>query len=227
MILIEMKAGTVWSLTTMGKAQEREQSALEFRPSAADWRLQGACVGMDPDLFDAGPHEHWEAMLEAREACLWCPVFKECSQSFEGEDDKYSLKAGRIPDLQASNGRGRPSKSPWKVPPEPVVVEPKKPRNMLQAGVCPQGLHAIKGPEDMSGGGCKECKSIRFKERYVSKGPRGSANTRKTHCPRGHEYSEENTYYSPSNPKGRKCRKCNNVTGALRKKRSRVAKMEA
>lgn len=32
---------------------------------------------------------------------------------------------------------------------------------------------------------------------------------RKTHCPRGHEYNEENTYRMPSRPSYRYCRTCN------------------
>ena len=33
-------------------------------------------------------------------------------------------------------------------------------------------------------------------------------NARKTHCPRGHEYSPENTYVTPSRPTARYCRAC-------------------
>jgi len=38
---------------------------------------------------------------------------------------------------------------------------------------------------------------------------RGNANARKTHCPQGHEYTEENTYVSPDGV--RQCRTCRKV----------------
>ena len=34
---------------------------------------------------------------------------------------------------------------------------------------------------------------------------------RKTHCPRGHEYTEENTWRSPSRPNARWCRECTRI----------------
>ena len=34
------------------------------------------------------------------------------------------------------------------------------------------------------------------------------SNARKTHCPQGHEYTEENTYRPPSRPDFRTCRTC-------------------
>ena len=36
----------------------------------------------------------------------------------------------------------------------------------------------------------------------------GSKERAKTHCPKGHEYTPENTYYQPSTPNKRKCRIC-------------------
>ena len=34
------------------------------------------------------------------------------------------------------------------------------------------------------------------------------AEQQKTHCPRGHEYTVENTYITPSRPNNRMCRQC-------------------
>src|SRR5690606_21740498 len=42
----------------------------------------------------------------------------------------------------------------------------------------------------------------------VAHGTHNVAGKSKTHCPRGHEYTEENTYIRPSNPKDKRCREC-------------------
>lgn len=46
----------------------------------------------------------------------------------------------------------------------------------------------------------------------------------KTHCPQGHEYSEENTYRQPSAPKIRYCRTCRKQRDKDRPKRRRKPK---
>lgn len=54
---------------------------------------------------------------------------------------------------------------------------------------------------------CRKCRSIRTAE-YRAKNPqtkRGHRNAHKTHCPRGHEYTEENTYVHGNK---RHCRIC-------------------
>jgi hypothetical protein len=44
---------------------------------------------------------------------------------------------------------------------------------------------------------------------------------RKTHCVRGHEFTEQNTYYQPSMPNFRQCRICIQIKRAKRTKRDR------
>jgi len=166
-----LKSGTIWALTTMGKHSEREQSAVEFSPSPDDWRLRGACVGMDPDLFIAGPTEHFPAMLEARKACLWCPVFKECGRSATAGDDEYALRAGRIPDEQSDRLRGRPARRV----------------TMLDRGQCGEG-HVLRSSDDLSGDGrCLTCRREKDRERKRGAGKR-------TTCSKGHRFTPENTY---------------------------------
>lgn len=40
---------------------------------------------------------------------------------------------------------------------------------------------------------------------------------RKTHCPQGHEYTPENTYYRPGHPTNRYCRACNRYWQGVRR----------
>ncbi len=49
-------------------------------------------------------------------------------------------------------------------------------------------------------------------------------NARKTHCPQGHPYSEENTYKNPAYPNGRYCRQCERNRQADRRAVRKVAK---
>ncbi|MGX6605656.1 HNH endonuclease signature motif containing protein [Micromonosporaceae bacterium Da 78-11] len=52
----------------------------------------------------------------------------------------------------------------------------------------------------------------------------GGANSRKTHCRNGHEFSESNIYRPPSRPKSRVCRECLKANQQARfKARARVA----
>lgn len=46
---------------------------------------------------------------------------------------------------------------------------------------------------------------------------RGSRNAAKTHCDRGHEFTEANTYVAPSRPHVRACRTCRNANSAARR----------
>jgi hypothetical protein len=49
-------------------------------------------------------------------------------------------------------------------------------------------------------------------------------NASKTHCPQGHPYDAENTYYQPSRGhRGRLCRKCNRAHDKASKLRKRVS----
>lgn len=47
-----------------------------------------------------------------------------------------------------------------------------------------------------------------------------AANRRKTHCPRGHELTEDNTYWQDTR---RSCRKCRNSYNTLKRKAERVS----
>ncbi len=62
---------------------------------------------------------------------------------------------------------------------------------------------------------------VNVTENYV----RVSANSRKTHCPQGHEYTVENTRWKFRNGwKMRDCRKCDADTQRERKRRAKIAK---
>lgn len=76
---------------------------LERNP-VGDWAKEGACVGMDPDLFF--PHVGL-VRREAREACARCPVREECLQHalvnhetfglWGGTSDRQRVKIGYAP----------------------------------------------------------------------------------------------------------------------------------
>ena len=51
----------------------------------------------------------------------------------------------------------------------------------------------------------------------VAKGRHRNGNTNKTHCPQGHEYSEENTYRHNGQ---RFCKKCNRLTNQQRRSKN-------
>jgi len=53
------------------------------------------------------------------------------------------------------------------------------------------------------------------------RGLTGAHNKHKTHCPQGHAYTAENTYYVPSNPGSRYCQACNVERSRLRRARDR------
>ena len=50
-----------------------------------------------------------------------------------------------------------------------------------------------------------------------AKGRTRNGSSSKTHCPRGHEYSEENTYRSKNSPNHRQCRACLRIAGFIRR----------
>lgn len=63
--------------------------------------------------------------------------------------------------------------------------------------------------------------SINNKRSTVSK-----HNTRKTHCPQGHPYDEENTLRIPSRPTARYCLTCNREQSRVRRARKRETRQE-
>jgi hypothetical protein len=54
---------------------------------------------------------------------------------------------------------------------------------------------------------------------------RRTFNVRKTHCPKGHEYTPENTYLTSSNR--RSCKECARIWNRQHRQRGRAEKMEA
>lgn len=84
-------------------------------------------------------------------------------------------------------------------------------RLMLEAfvGPCPDGMEACHGNGDRSDNRLDNLRwdtSGSNKYDIVKHGNHVQA--RKTHCPHGHPYDEENTYSPPSNPRIRYCQTC-------------------
>jgi hypothetical protein len=100
---------------------------------------------------------------------------------------------------------------------------------------CPAGHEYT--PENIywrsdGGRGCRTCTKDRGAERYrrlVNPNPdirsgglrggatRGAQQRAKTHCPQGHEYTEDNIYWSASG--GRRCKSCGKASAAARTER--------
>lgn len=86
---------------------------------------------------------------------------------------------------------------------------------------CPQGhpydaenTRFVKTPSGGTGRVCKACKSEQKRKKYAewrAENPatrgKGAHEREKTHCPHGHEYSEENTYRRPADG-SRVCKQC-------------------
>lgn len=113
--------------------------------------------------------------------------------------------------------------NPWHLEPVPHKI------NVLR-GMSPSAEHARKdacpkcgGPYTVLGDGRRECRPCvnasardwtRRTGRVTGEG-RAAQQRAKTHCPAGHEYTEENTYRPPKNPNRRDCLTC-------RRERSRL-----
>lgn len=90
-------------------------------------------------------------------------------------------------------------------------------------GPRPEGLECLHWDDDPANNRLENLRwgtSAENKHDAVRNGKHG--NTKKTHCPDGHEYTPENTIVPPSRPSARYCRKCNQRRGReyMRKKRA-------
>lgn len=85
----------------------------------------------------------------------------------------------------------------------------------MSKDLCPQGHKFTEDNTYITPAGhaqCKTCRRDRMRERRKDQ-PRigqGGKNAAKTHCPQGHEYTEDNTYYRPKKI-NRHCRTCARV----------------
>jgi hypothetical protein len=169
-----------------------------------DWRLKAACREHPPELWESGGYEQLPLLAVAEQICYDCPVMLECEAHATKADLQYSMRAGRMPSLQPLRSPGRPAHEGR----SSVGSEPCKAgrTSMLDRGECSQG-HVIASPEDLSSAKrCRICEraagaEIRRRKGIPERAPR-------THCSRGHEFTEENTYRPPANPSNRQCRTC-------------------
>jgi hypothetical protein len=72
---------------------------------------------------------------------------------------------------------------------------------------------------------CRTCRRLDFKKykERIRGGPAAPYNRDKTHCPKGHAYDEENTYFDRNG--GRNCKECKRQW--KRDKRARVRLLAA
>lgn len=83
----------------------------------------------------------------------------------------------------------------------------------VRACVNPDHLEPVTHQENMLRSPFMTTEALRARKQ----GPRHNVN--KTHCNRGHEYTESNTYRCPSAPRSRICRACNRIREASRDRR--------
>lgn len=120
----------------------------------------------------------------------------------------------------------------------PEHLEPVTPRENVLRSDSPPGLSHRTGkckhghemtPENTSytksgSRQCKTCRRASFK-RYRDKKlgrPAGLYNRDKTHCPKGHPYDEENTYWE-KNRRGRQCLACRKLASLARSEKRKAA----
>ena len=160
------------------------------------WRAEAKCREYDPEMFDAGPVSDARKIQQAIEICGSCPVTDQCWEDAKPGDRDYSVRGGRWPRQQG----GKPRRQVVRIVPDP---EPKAaPGDSLaaRAGLS-KGTPAKMGRRPNSERTPEEVAEAR--ERH-----RETVYANKTHCPSGHEYTEENTYRSPKRPGTRHCKAC-------------------
>lgn len=154
------------------------------------WRLKGACLTMDPDLFslpDNYQHEQKLEMLDTVKVCESCPVKVQCGESASAEDKRFSIYGGELPTDLSLAPRGRP------------------PANMVERGICTRGLHKIESRSDLdSGGSCRECRSQKNKLKYAAR----MVKYLPTKCSNGHVYAETGFRMRPKKRTGTPYRAC-------------------
>ncbi len=68
----------------------------------------------------------------------------------------------------------------------------------------------------------KHLEAVTHQENMQRSPVMGRGQSAKTHCKRGHEYTEENTYYTPREG-WRQCRECKKIVGRVSRMRARAA----
>jgi hypothetical protein len=203
--------------------------ASEIRTDSDEWLHEAACRGKNPvqwELSDqknrSGYHSSDDAalLLAGQEICRYCPVQTACLLASDAEDRKWTTRGGCLPTafrplVSAAPPEGRGMHR--------VTAEQKR------AGFCSNG-HDITDPGALSPrDSCRRCQTDRKREcDNVTRRRRESSdevreegysfNREKTHCPRGHEYNEENTRYQTIKRNGkdyrvRRCAACRSEKG--------------
>lgn len=95
-------------------------------------------------------------------------------------------------------------------------------------GPCPEGMEACHNDGDKRNNHLSNLRYDTSSANHLDRNRHGSQpNILKTHCPQGHEYSPENTYWGGKHGNSRKCRKCVIRRVVERKQRIRAARKAA
>lgn len=141
-----------------------------------------------------------------------------------GYEDRYEISSdGKI---VISHVRGKPKELKQKLGRDgywrtPIAQEWMLTHRLVLAaysGKCPPGMIARHLDGDCTNNDMTNLAWGTHSENMKDKRQHGTDhNANKTHCPLGHAYDQENTYYRPDRPGNRGCRACNRMAHRKRK----------
>lgn len=170
-------------------------------------------------------HEYTEANTyfypDGRRGCRACLQAKGSARYQRLKDDPAFREQRRLSELKR-----RPPPKPRRVPAERPPKVPRAPKTHCPAGhlLSDDNVYwsKAKSPRGRPGRQCKTCAKERRRAAYwegrepapprtpklKAAGPKRLPQKLRTHCPQGHEYTEDNIYWVGPKKNGRQCKTC-------------------